>query len=293
MPAQDKTHLRLGHAEYSIKDLFLMGLQTKVFGLEEIKDSELPVAVVLVLHGRTDNQKGMADYTHGLLGEIERLSKGKQKERDIIAVTMDQRNHGTRLKEKIPNLSYDKNPNHLIDMTACILGGSQDVSFVISMLPSYLFPNGDRKITEWVVAGHSLGGNVTWRVLRDDPRVNVAIPIQGLPLECHLPYLKARALGMNLAFEPPLCPPTLLPILESPVSDSAYWGKKILTIHGGADDVVPYAVGKEIITGMQKKAQPGDVEIVILPGIEHTVTPEMVQHSAAWVYKWAISRERV
>ncbi len=44
------------------------------------------------------------------------------------------------------------------DMTACIVGGAQDVSFVIDFLGAYLFPQGDRTIDEFIATGISLGG---------------------------------------------------------------------------------------------------------------------------------------
>lgn len=44
------------------------------------------------------------------------------------------------------------------DMTACIVGGAQDVSFVVDFLGAYLFPQGDRTIDEFIATGISLGG---------------------------------------------------------------------------------------------------------------------------------------
>src|SRR4051812_33992385 len=44
-------------------------------------------------------------------------------------------------------------------------GAVRDVSFLIDFLPSYLFPMGERTISEWVVAGISLGGHATWILL--------------------------------------------------------------------------------------------------------------------------------
>jgi len=91
----------------------------------------------------------------------------------------------------------------------CIIilaGTAQEVSFLIDFLPSYLFPNGERTIDTWAVAGVSLGGHSTWHCLKDgayesatsayrgvhsplmgalvasknkDPRVTIGIPIIG------------------------------------------------------------------------------------------------------------------
>ena len=43
----DESKEALGHPEVSIQELNIAGLQTRVFGLEEIKDSSLPIAVVV------------------------------------------------------------------------------------------------------------------------------------------------------------------------------------------------------------------------------------------------------
>ena len=50
---------------------------------------------------------------------------------------------------------------------AVAAGTAQDVSFLIDFLPSYLFPRGERTISQWVCAGKSLGGHSTWIVLRN------------------------------------------------------------------------------------------------------------------------------
>ena len=45
-------------------------------------------------------------------------------------------------------------------------GAVKDLSFLIDILPAYLFPNDERTIGEWVLAGFSLGGHATWLALR-------------------------------------------------------------------------------------------------------------------------------
>jgi len=46
-----------------------------------------------------------------------------------------------------------------------IAGTAQDVSYLIDFLPSFLYPNDERTIVEWGVAGISLGGHSTWIAL--------------------------------------------------------------------------------------------------------------------------------
>ena len=47
-----------------------------------------------------------------------------------------------------------------------IAGTSRDVSFLIDFLPSYLYPSGERTISQWFVGGMSLGGHTAWYTLR-------------------------------------------------------------------------------------------------------------------------------
>ena len=47
-----------------------------------------------------------------------------------------------------------------------VVGAVKDVSFLIDVLPAYLFPNDERFIGECVLAGFSLGGHATWLALR-------------------------------------------------------------------------------------------------------------------------------
>lgn len=46
-------------------------------------------------------------------------------------------------------------------------GTAKDVSFLIDFLPAYLFPSGERTISQWMIAGISLGGHSTWIALKN------------------------------------------------------------------------------------------------------------------------------
>ena len=47
-----------------------------------------------------------------------------------------------------------------------VVGAVKDLSFLIDVLPSYIFPHDERIIGEWVLTGFSLGGHATWLGLR-------------------------------------------------------------------------------------------------------------------------------
>lgn len=110
----------------------------------------------------------MEAMASGIVGEAGALAAagGRRKTRDLLVVTLDHRNHGTRLKHRDTNLSYEKNPKHFVDMAAMIYGSAQDQSMIMDFLAAYLFPNGEREIVEFMATGISLGGNTVWRMLR-------------------------------------------------------------------------------------------------------------------------------
>ncbi|KAF9533715.1 hypothetical protein CPB83DRAFT_405236 [Crepidotus variabilis] len=76
----------------------------------------------------------------------------------------------------------DCNPNHAVDMYAILAGTCQDISLLVDLLPSYLFSGSDKEVITWAVAGVSLGGHSGWKLLGEDPRISVGIPIIGCPV---------------------------------------------------------------------------------------------------------------
>jgi hypothetical protein len=78
----------------------------------------------------------------------------------------DQRNHGTRERIKM-DPPFDVNPGRLSHMAMTVTGGKQDHQLIMDFLPGYLFPNDERRVAEFMSAGVSMGGHVTWRLLRE------------------------------------------------------------------------------------------------------------------------------
>lgn len=159
----------------------------------------------------------------------------------------------------------------------------------MNFLAAYLFPKGERTIAEWMSTGISLGGNTTWRQLRADPRIRIAVPIIGLPFEAFGPYLGARAEAAGLQFKPPTFPDSIKAYIESPTPKGAYEGKKILSIHGALDELVPYRFGKDIIAKIQAEAPKGEVEVFVQEGRGHVCTPEMLTRASEWFWRWGLS----
>lgn len=113
----------------------------------------------------------MENMSHGLIGKIRAMSPNAP--RDVIVVTVDQRNHGTR-KTKKDTLSYNKNPWRLVAMTATLTGGRDDQRLIMDYLEDYAFPLGGRKIVEFMVTGVSLGGHVVWRLMQSESQASTS-----------------------------------------------------------------------------------------------------------------------
>ncbi|KAL7421065.1 hypothetical protein Q5752_003949 [Cryptotrichosporon argae] len=285
----DYPSLNLGHPAVSETDVSIVGLDLKVYGLDEIRGSTLPLAVVIALHGRCNSLKNMVWFAHGLLGELGARGPASARRRDVVVVTLDQRNHGARTRDRTANLAFDENPRHFVDMAAMVYGAGHDVSLVVDFLPAYLFPNAERAVEEWIVTGISLGGNAAWKILRDDPHINIGIPIIGLPFTSFTKYLSARATSMGFGGGPPLFPAALRDQVDAPSPAAAYRGKKILSLHGGADTLVPYAKGKDDLDAIVAANE--NVDVWVQDGIGHACTTDMVRRAAEWVWTWAVKPE--
>ncbi|WRT69279.1 uncharacterized protein IL334_006263 [Kwoniella shivajii] len=304
----DESSLTFGYPTVSVKEVSIVGLECKVYGLEEVQNSDKPLAVLVAAHGRTNSQKNMITFSQGILGIVNDETKNRNSKRDLLIVTLDQRNHGKRISDKVANLSFDENPRHLIDMAAKVYGGAQDIQMIIDFLAAYLFPHGEKKIEEWIITGISLGGHVAWRLLREEPRIKIGIPIIGLPFESFPKYMKPRAESMKIPFDPPTYPPSLLPLLEGDIDHSNYKGKKILTIHGGHDKLVPLDKGLKDIENVMNilnnqenanthgnarggdsgKELKGKGEIWIDEFTGHAVSKEMVEKTAQWIWEYGL-----
>jgi pimeloyl-ACP methyl ester carboxylesterase len=112
----------------------------------------------------------------------------------LIAVSFDQRNHGSRLVDELHNQAWrEGNPSHAQDMFSCLHGSATDTSHLISYLQSYIFhePN-HPSITQHLVLGISLGGHAAWHCLLSDPRITAAVVGIGCPDYTRLMTDRAR-----------------------------------------------------------------------------------------------------
>ncbi|KIM40446.1 hypothetical protein M413DRAFT_445902 [Hebeloma cylindrosporum] len=248
------------------------------------------VAVLFLLHGR----HGSAAQVDGIARALaEKTSSSTHNRRTILIVTLEHRNHGSRLIDARANNSWtetEDNSRHALDMYAIQTGTARDVSFLIDFLPSYLFPHDESKIDSWGVVGISLGGHSTWIILSQEPRVQVGIPIIGCP--DYIELIKHRAKASNIPFTAPYIPSSLLKLIE--VSDPAsrnhgsldgsnpFLGKKILILSGEKDTLVPWAASKKFVEGLEVGPD-GEKKVILQKGVGHKCTDEMVEQTATFI----------
>ena len=189
------------------------------------------------------------------------------------------------------NVSWKQgNPTHAQDMFNTYSGSAQDVSHLITHLPTYI----PVKPAEHICGGVSLGGHATWQVLLAEPRVRAGMVVIGCPDYVRL--MTDRAIRAKLASctktDPPGSrflgstdfPPHLIEAVERydpaglllgeldvvtgddhlhPPSDSEkarlraimiekLAGKKILCLNGGKDRLVPYQQSEPFLTWFAK-----------------------------------------
>jgi len=149
----------------------------------------------------------------------------------------------------------------------------------------YLFPESDRTISGWGLAGISLGGHSTWISLTKEPRIQLGIPIIGCPDYLSLMSARAAEFGISLDSSSKYFPESLLALVRkegppstpylSEDSSNPFFGKKILVLSGAADPLVPWAASEAFVDRLVVGPK-GIKKVVVQPDTGHACTPEMV-----------------
>ncbi|KAI0353804.1 hypothetical protein OH77DRAFT_1591158 [Trametes cingulata] len=298
-------------APMSKQTLVIAGITVNVFSQPDAATPADPVAVLFLLHGRMSNAAQIEPIAHGILDEVHEYRKKALppggKADDLVIVTFDHRNHGTRLVEELANWHWTDEPGknnvrHAIDMYAIQTGTANDVSFLIDFLPAYLFPYGERQISQWLVSGISLGGHSTWITLKNDSRVKLGIPIIGCP--DYLTLMSSRAAQNGISVGPPHFPKSLLEYVrahdpaaaphtaDAPASTNPFRGKKVLVLCGQEDDIVPWSASEKFVGELDVgEAEGGVKEVLVEKGTGHRCSEGMVKRAAEFVWKNALLRQ--
>lgn len=168
-------------APVSKTEFIIGGIQTSVFGLDELPQSQ-EVSCLWLLHPRGATREVMDPFAAAVIGQWNRNGSGSSGHHGLICASFDQRNHGTRMVDDRANQDWrGKNPTHGIDMFGSYQGTATDTSQLIGYLPGYIFPNNEHFIKSNSVMGVSLGGHAAWHCVLHDHRINTAVVIIGCP----------------------------------------------------------------------------------------------------------------
>lgn len=111
----EKTHSPSLYNKVSSESYVIAGIQTTVYGISELAKGISELAVLWLLHPRLQTQASMAALASESIQHWN--SKPGSKSKGLIAVSFDQRNHGSRQINALANEAWRQgNPRHAQDM---------------------------------------------------------------------------------------------------------------------------------------------------------------------------------
>ncbi|KAF3032903.1 hypothetical protein E8E12_001629 [Didymella heteroderae] len=164
----------------SQRTLTIAGIHVVVHGLSELPPSCTSVTCLWLLNPRLQTKETMSPVAAQI---ISGWNTTQPKNHGLIAAAFDQRNHGSRLVDKLHNEAWRQgNETHAQDMFGCYHGTATDTSQLIDHFSSYVFQDKTApSITSHFALGISLGGHATWHCLLSDPRITAGVVGIGCP----------------------------------------------------------------------------------------------------------------
>jgi pimeloyl-ACP methyl ester carboxylesterase len=188
----DSYHKVAAPRHISSTQLTISSINCTIYGLSELPDNTSSTACLWLLHPRLQTAATMARFAAEAISAWNaRRPSGSTK--GLIAVSFDQRNHGSRLTDPLRNEAWRQgNPNHAPDMFATYRGTADDVSTLIDALPRHLPSSSSSSSSsssaavvpppsQHLVLGVSLGAHAAWLNLLHEPRISAAVIIIGCP----------------------------------------------------------------------------------------------------------------
>lgn len=246
----------------------ISGLELFIFG----RDGNPNAPLVFVTHGRGGRVEHVFDSCRDLV------------KAGLIAIAVEQRNHGRRLLEESQNRDWSQSfPSDLYGIFA---GTALDVSLLLDMIPARL-----GLATDCVgMTGFSLGGHATFIAMTLDSRIKVGVPVIGgghfrLLMETRIAQYEVPAEQFDSYY-----PPALQRAVEK--YDPYYHPERfadrpLLMLNGGADTLVPAACNQALEGVLRPHyTKPDHLKLSIYPGVGHEVPPAMWQEAVAWLSNW-------
>ena len=251
--------------EFSIE--CVCGLELHVFG----RHSGAEQAVVLVTHGRG----GHLANTHGLCRELA--------QRGLVAIGVEQRNHGRRLVSRAAN---EHTAQHAADLYGTIVGTAHDLCLLLDFLPARLGLSTARV----GLTGVSLGGHVTVMALGLEARFTAAAALIGsgdYSALMHFRHQRAEFQGQSFEefFSPAL--QSVVRRFDPIHRPEVFADRPLLLLNGEEDQMVPLSCNQ----GFEKALRPyfrqkERLELRAYAEVGHTVTKEMQTNAVDWLEHW-------
>ena len=241
------------------------GLEVAVFGANE--NAGKPV--VIVTHGRG----GAAPHVYQYCRDLRDLG--------LIAIALDQRNHGRRLVDILRNGGWDR--THAADMYGIIIGTAMDIRTIIDMLPATLGID-TRRVG---VTGGSLGGHVTLMAMAHDPRIAAGAALIGSGDFLRLMELRAAANNCPPGQFDQFFPASLREAVKryDPINNpAAFADRPLLMTNGDADNLVQLECNQRFEAAARPHyTKPDRLKLSICKGMGHAIPPEMWNEGKEWL----------
>ncbi|KAG0127506.1 Alpha/Beta hydrolase protein [Tuber indicum] len=263
--------------------LNISGLPINIYGLSSHPPST-PLTCVHLLHPRRETHEYMSGIARSLL-----LSPASpdSHSRALICVAFDARNHGVRMTSPLANGSWKEgNATHAEDLFSLYHGTVEDLRMVVEYLGLYL-----RRPLRHFAVGVSLGGHAAYLALAL-PRVEGVVSVIGCPDYGRLMGARAEKSGVDVreVFEGAglgAIVGRLDPAAVGVEGLRGVWkGKRLLTLSGGADGLVPYACSEPFLAEVGRAVVRGELELgvedIVYEGVKHECTSEMVRELVRW-----------
>ena|SRR5690242_4618217 len=178
----------------SARTFTIAGILVTIHGLAELPSTATSITCLWLLNPRLQTKETMAPIASQIISAWNAQSPHSV---GLIAAAFDQRNHGSRLVDKLHNEAWRQgNETHAVDMFGCYHGTAVDCSQLIDHMESYIFPPSSpspvTNISTHFALGISLGGHATWHLLLADPRITAGVVGIGCPDYTRLMTDRAR-----------------------------------------------------------------------------------------------------
>lgn len=163
------------------------GLYVDIYGLSELPPDASAISCLWLHHPRLGTKDRMTAIASRALSAWHQRQSSS---RGLIAVAVDQRNHGTRKISDAANQAWKQgNRTHAQDMFGIVSGMVADTALLIDSLEGYIFGNGTyatsagstRRVDQHLALGVSLGGHSVWQTLFAEPRITAGVVVIGCP----------------------------------------------------------------------------------------------------------------